>query len=149
MNHCTRCEHEWMPRQDQPALQCPRCKSPRWQQPMTVTAAHSRVAVAIKHGKLAALDGSVVCVDCGEPAACYDHRDYAKPLQVEPVCDKCNGKRGPGLNRVETGFAIRPVRLTLQEYAHIKRLAMLAKQSVAQYTAELMRDALTRNGLGS
>lgn len=45
--------------------------------------------------------------------------------------------------------SIRPVRLTLEEYAQIKRLAMLAKQSVAQYTAELMRDALSRNGLNS
>ena len=45
--------------------------------------------------------------------------------------------------------SIRPVRLTLEEYAQIKRLAMLAKQSVAQYTADLMRDALSRNGLNS
>ncbi len=45
--------------------------------------------------------------------------------------------------------SIRPVRLTLEEYAQIKRLAMLARQSVAQYVAELMRDALSRNGLNS
>jgi hypothetical protein len=51
--------------------------------------------------------------------------------------------------RNEIDISIRPVRLTLEEYAQIKRLAMLAKRSVAQYTAELMRDALTRNGLNS
>lgn len=36
-----------------------------------------------------------LCVDCGVPAVCYDHRDYAKPLRVEPVCASCNLKRGP------------------------------------------------------
>jgi len=37
------------------------------------------------------------CVDCGEKAYCYDHRDYAKPLEVEPVCRRCNVRRGPAL----------------------------------------------------
>jgi len=41
------------------------------------------------------LDGSIECVDCGAPATCYDHRDYSKPLDVEPVCWKCNAQRGP------------------------------------------------------
>lgn len=36
------------------------------------------------------------CIDCGEPAKCYDHRDYRKPLDVEPVCVGCNKKRGSG-----------------------------------------------------
>jgi hypothetical protein len=35
------------------------------------------------------------CQDCGCRAKCYDHRDYSKPLEVEPVCWKCNTKRGP------------------------------------------------------
>jgi hypothetical protein len=35
------------------------------------------------------------CVDCGLNAFCYDHRDYDKPLDVVPVCRKCNFKRGP------------------------------------------------------
>lgn len=34
------------------------------------------------------------CVDCGAPATCYDHRDYSKPWQVEPVCARCNNVRG-------------------------------------------------------
>lgn len=38
------------------------------------------------------------CVDCGEPAFCYDHRDYLKPLEVQPVCRKCNWYRGKALN---------------------------------------------------
>ena len=36
------------------------------------------------------------CVDCGVPAKFYDHRDYSKPLVVEPVCHRCNILRGPG-----------------------------------------------------
>ena len=36
------------------------------------------------------------CVDCGVPAQAYDHRDYSKPLDVQPVCNGCNVRRGPG-----------------------------------------------------
>jgi hypothetical protein len=36
------------------------------------------------------------CVDCGRPATDYDHRDYTKPLIVEPTCRSCNLQRGPG-----------------------------------------------------
>ena len=35
------------------------------------------------------------CADCESIASCYDHRDYDKPLDVVPVCRKCNYKRGP------------------------------------------------------
>lgn len=35
------------------------------------------------------------CVDCGNSASCYDHRDYTKPYKVEPVCNGCNIRRGP------------------------------------------------------
>ncbi len=37
------------------------------------------------------------CIDCGNPARCYDHRDYNHPLNVVPVCRSCNRKRGPGI----------------------------------------------------
>ena len=37
------------------------------------------------------------CVDCGKWAQCWDHRDYSKPLEVDPVCKSCNYHRGPGL----------------------------------------------------
>lgn len=39
---------------------------------------------------------SKLCVDCGAPAHFYDHRDYARPLAVEPLCNACNVRRGPG-----------------------------------------------------
>lgn len=37
-----------------------------------------------------------LCVDCGAQARDWDHRDYSKPLDVEPVCRGCNVRRGPG-----------------------------------------------------
>lgn len=54
------------------------------------------VTKAKKKGVLTALpDGVTSCSDCGKPATCYDHRDYNKPLEVDPVCSSCNRKRGP------------------------------------------------------
>lgn len=46
------------------------------------------------------------CVDCGQPATCYDHRYYSLPLEVDPVCTKCNINRGPALDVVELGRAM-------------------------------------------
>ena len=53
-----------------------------------------QVARAVKNKELPVLDGSISCLDCGSPATCYDHRDYAKPLDVDPVCHGCNLRRG-------------------------------------------------------
>ncbi len=39
------------------------------------------------------------CVDCGKKAEQWDHRDYSRPLDVEPVCRGCNAKRGPAQTR--------------------------------------------------
>lgn len=50
---------------------------------------------AVRKGELPSLKGgAVACVDCGNPAAHYDHRDYTKPLDVQPVCRACNIRRG-------------------------------------------------------
>lgn len=49
---------------------------------------------AVARGRLPAVD-TLICVDCGGPATVYDHRDYAAPLDVQPVCDFCNRYRGP------------------------------------------------------
>lgn len=51
---------------------------------------------AVKLGFLQPASG-FDCVDCGKPAECYDHRDYSKPLDVEPVCIPCNSSRGTGI----------------------------------------------------
>lgn len=59
--------------------------------------AHQRVFRAVLSGLLPRLDGSIKCADCGGAANEYDHRDYTRPLDVEPVCGSCNSKRGVAL----------------------------------------------------
>lgn len=34
------------------------------------------------------------CCDCNAKAYCYDHRDYRKPMDVWPVCKRCDCIRG-------------------------------------------------------
>lgn len=60
--------------------------------------AHNQVKGAVRSGILRSIKKRL-CMDCGMPATCYDHRDYLKPLDVDPVCTRCNKKRGPGENR--------------------------------------------------
>lgn len=57
------------------------------------------VSKAIRNNALPLLDGSVPCADCSGPASVWDHRDYLKPLEVVAVCQRCNIKRGKGINR--------------------------------------------------
>lgn len=59
--------------------------------------AYIQVARAIKRGELRP-PYRLRCVDCGRRAQCYDHRLYAAPLQVEPVCLSCNTRRGSALD---------------------------------------------------
>lgn len=63
------------------------------------TNALSKVRYAVRRGRLASLaEGGVACTDCNQyPANHYDHRDYNKPLSVDPVCSGCNTKRGPAI----------------------------------------------------
>ena len=70
--------------------------------------AHCMVKSAIKQGILPSLDGTVACFDCGESAHEYDHRDYGRPLDVQPVCRRCNKQRGAGVwpSREQFQFAL-------------------------------------------
>lgn len=52
------------------------------------------VSRAIRNGVLMRAD-QFRCVDCGDWATGWEHRDYSQPLQVEPTCSSCNFKRGP------------------------------------------------------
>ena len=56
--------------------------------------AQAQVNKAIRHGQMKPPKGQK-CKDCKQPATCYDHRDYRKPLEVDAVCSRCNGIRGP------------------------------------------------------
>lgn len=55
--------------------------------------AHRAVKKAIRLGFLPALDGSQRCVDCGGIATQYEHRDYSRVIDVEPICCGCNLRR--------------------------------------------------------
>lgn len=103
---CKRCFYTWTPRTED-VRTCANllCRSIYWDKPRknrTVTDfnearnyAISRVNEAIRTGKLKKLSQeNVECVDCGGRALNYEHRDYSKPLDVEPVCVKCNKERG-------------------------------------------------------
>lgn len=79
--------------------------------------AHRAVAKAIEAGALPALDGSVPCRDCGARARIYDHRSYAKPLEVDAVCVRCNHRRGPAIEHagiVRRPWSYRRAKVTLQ-----------------------------------
>ena len=59
--------------------------------------ARSAIALAVRLRKIKPAS-AFRCVDCNEPATEYDHRDYANPNAVDPVCKRCNGRRGRGQN---------------------------------------------------
>lgn len=71
---------------------------PNWRRPTDQFwqhRAHSAVQAAIKRGLLPDLkSGEYACTDCGASAYEYDHRDYGRPLDVQPVCRSCNKRRG-------------------------------------------------------
>lgn len=74
---------------------CFKCAGARANAP-DMAKARAAVAQAIKRGAL--VHPSILdCTDCGKQARDYDHRDYSKPLAVEPVCRSCNKLRGPGI----------------------------------------------------
>ena len=38
----------------------------------------------------------IACRDCGQRATVLEHRDYTRPMDVEPTCGPCNQRRGIG-----------------------------------------------------
>lgn len=51
-------------------------------------------SIAMRSHGLNAPTGAT-CKDCGQPATIWDHRHYASPTNVDPVCRACNKARGP------------------------------------------------------
>jgi DNA-directed RNA polymerase subunit RPC12/RpoP len=80
-------------------LYCRGCSSRRM---ALMTRAMSAVSAAVRDRLLPNLRvEETACVDCGDRATCYDHRDYNKPIAVEPVCRTCNRLRGPAVSTME------------------------------------------------
>ena len=71
--------------------------------------AHAKVGKAIKAGLLVNLRNvRVKCVDCRwRRASMYDHREYRRPLDVQPVCRRCNIKRGHAID----AYQVKGIRL--------------------------------------
>src|SRR5579863_750372 len=82
-------------KKDGRARMCQKCRYARWRESATVTGiAGGKVRKAIREGLLPRLTGEIPCTDCGAPAKQYDHRWYSRPLEVQPVCRRCNILRG-------------------------------------------------------
>lgn len=62
------------------------------------TQAAQELSNKIKAGEIPTWRGRA-CADCGDPAIGYDHRDYNQPLRVDPICARCNIRRGPAIPR--------------------------------------------------
>ncbi len=91
---CPVCNGPWL--RGSSAAMCNPCSRRAREKVIAITrVGHAAVAKAKKDGTLPELDGSVPCVDCGAPARDYDHRNYDNPLDVVPVCRRCNIRRGP------------------------------------------------------
>ena len=61
--------------------------------------AGNEVAKAKRRGEIPSA-ADFDCVDCGSPASVYDHRDYNRPLDIQPVCRSCNKKRGKAIPKI-------------------------------------------------
>ena len=114
--------------------------------------AASAVQKALKCGQLPRITAQTKCVDCSRPAQVYDHRDYGKPLEVEPVCQRCNVHRGPGLpykgrrkrwrkNQVNYGSYVMERENFYLPEPTIRRLKALSKQ-LGISVAEVIRRAI-------
>lgn len=67
-------------------------------QKTNVYEAKKAVYCAVRSGLIPRVKG-LICQYCGDRAAAYDHRDYARSLDVQPVCTSCNKILGEGKNR--------------------------------------------------
>lgn len=89
---CKECDVSFETRSRHPRSRCPDCYGLAHYAGMKARAEVNR---AIALGRLMPAD-RFRCTDCPEWATEYEHRDYSRPLAVEPVCASCNCRRGPG-----------------------------------------------------
>jgi hypothetical protein len=97
------------------------------------------VALAISEGKIKR-PSSYQCVDCGAQAGEYDHRDYSQPLDVAPVCRKCNHHRGLAIPR--EGYFTKMIEIGFPPYVTNRRVAKLFSElgiecDLSKYPARL------------
>lgn len=61
--------------------------------------ANGVVAKAVREGRLRPIR-ECACAECGKPAYGYDHRYYAEPLRVRPLCRSCGYHAGPARDAI-------------------------------------------------
>lgn len=104
--------------------------------------ASAAVSRAVKNGNLPRLDGIIKCKDCGIQASEYDHRNYTKPLEVEPVCGDCNKKRGKGfpfadLSKTKYGKHLekirkRNIRIVSDYFNGVSRVVLMKRHGISR-----------------
>lgn len=69
------------------------------------------------------------CADCGGAACEYEHRDYNKPLDVVPICRRCNLLRGPAIpERGSVAQLVRAGRVPYRLRRNARRVLVLLGQ---------------------
>ena|SRR3990172_8003554 len=100
-------------------------------------AAGNLVRRAVKKGILPKLDGTIKCVDCGGIAKHYDHRDYSRPLDVNPVCPKCNSNRGPGK---ANPFKLHSVYIDYEVWEYLNKIAYRKTITLPELTRQILTE---------
>lgn len=74
------------------AAESDRCRKWRLKYPLRVKA-EMAVSLAVRKGDLCRA-GTLVCVNCGDPAYCYHHTSYAREhwLRVVAMCRSCHSR---------------------------------------------------------
>jgi hypothetical protein len=98
---CVLCEQNWRDRQSQHCRYCITANLIYRKYGTGQVEAIKAVKREVKEGRMQP-PTAFACVDCGEPAVAYEHRDYNRPLDVEPVCRSCNGHRGYAIPKTMT-----------------------------------------------
>jgi len=98
------------------------------------------VRTAIRRGELAPAI-TKECMDCGTQAVEYDHRDYSKPLDVDPVCHSCNSKRGKAAGEHDHVIILPVVRVTKEQYDKLQAILEQKGITYSQWLRERIERA--------
>lgn len=91
MKPCIACSRDTGPQQTgRPRSYCPLCAT------VAFRIRTEAMRIVKRHGPEPHIS-VLTCADCGMPAHAFEHRDYFRPLDVEPVCSRCNSRRGPAI----------------------------------------------------
>ena len=102
---CFRCLYEWIPKSEEiKTCANKKCRTPYWDKArnkLNFYFMRGWAANVVRNAKMRGYVGQPSfqkCVDCGKKSDHWEHRNYARPLIVVPVCRSCNKKRGSSNN---------------------------------------------------